>query len=733
MKKSVIVLMFFCSKVVFGQSLNDFEILRSSGAVPDEFNTLSSEKVTEKLKTVSKKQVYKDRKSEEQFILESNFLIDNLLASGGILYNEELSEYVSKVADEVLKNDKELRSELRFYILKTPTVNAFTTDRGTIFVTVGLLAQIQNEAQLAFILSHEIIHYKKQHAKTGFVENQKIEEARGKYKRERWDKAFNKSKYSKELEMEADIDGYEIYSKTNYSLTEISSAFDVLQYSYLPIDDVKFDRDYFDSKNFKLPQEFFKDELDEIESNSNDDDDYATHPNINKRRAIIDDEINGASNAGRLDFIYSEDEFHKIQALAQFEISFLYTKNLKYGESIYNDYLLLKKYPKNKFLRTNMAYNLYALAKYKNENKIHKVLTDYSDVEGQSQQIFYLFDKIDKKTLNTIAVKYLWELKQDFKEDNFINTIAENALRELLLESGVRKSDYKKEYLKVTTDTINDGKKLLGKYAKIKSKKEGVDDHITYAFVNLFKDEEFSSLMKKYEKEYVRKAKEGEDDYDSRYLDKKNPESDVYKEKKGRTLGIDKIVMVSPNYKKFDLRKKVAQRHKYSESKNEEFIEINKLCADKGGVDLTIISNTYFETTERYNDMSLLNDWMDERFEHKNIKIYPYCRMYTDELVTKYGTSYFGWTGLYGLRNKKDKQWLYYLAAGVVTYGLTVPVAIYKGLTPENHMFYYTYLVDITNYDFLMAKEDYVQMKDYKDVMKSYVYDSYNQIKTKKK
>ena len=54
---------------------------------------------------------------------------------------------------------------------------------------------------------------------------------------------------------------------------------------------------------------------------------------------------------------------------------------------------------------------LYALATYKNAKNYHEVLTDYDDVEGQSQQIHYILDKMDKKVINTLAVKYLWDLK----------------------------------------------------------------------------------------------------------------------------------------------------------------------------------------------------------------------------------------------------------------------------------------------------------------------------------
>ena len=173
-------------------------------------------------------------------------------------------------------------------------------------------------------------------------------------------------------------------------------------------------------------------------------------------------------------------------------------------------------------------------------------------------------------------------------------------------------------------------------------------------------------------------------------------------------------------------------QHEYSEHKKEDFIELNKYCAQKRGVDLEILSNAYFESTEQYNDISFLTDWMDERFDHKNLKILPYCKMFTDELTTKYGTKYFGLTGMYAIHAQKNIRWGY-LALACLYYGIGIPIGIYQVLTPENHTFYYTYVANITNYNLLMAKEDYVKIKDNKDLMKSYVYDSYNQIKSTKK
>ena len=71
---------------------------------------------------------------------------------------------VENIADTLLHDYPELRRNLRFYTVKSPEVNAFATGQGMIFVNTGLVAHADNEAQLAFIIGHEIIHYYRQHA-----------------------------------------------------------------------------------------------------------------------------------------------------------------------------------------------------------------------------------------------------------------------------------------------------------------------------------------------------------------------------------------------------------------------------------------------------------------------------------------------------------------------------------------------------------------------------------------
>ena len=53
--------------------------------------------------------------------------------------------------------------EFRFFVIENPAINASSLPDGTMLVDTGLLASVQNEAQLAFVLSHEIAHVLQAH------------------------------------------------------------------------------------------------------------------------------------------------------------------------------------------------------------------------------------------------------------------------------------------------------------------------------------------------------------------------------------------------------------------------------------------------------------------------------------------------------------------------------------------------------------------------------------------
>jgi predicted Zn-dependent protease len=71
------------------------------------------------------------------------------------------------------KPESPYRETFRFHLLADPeTINAFALPGGQIFITVGLYSKLQNEAQLAGVLSHEIGHVIHRHASEHMAKGQ---------------------------------------------------------------------------------------------------------------------------------------------------------------------------------------------------------------------------------------------------------------------------------------------------------------------------------------------------------------------------------------------------------------------------------------------------------------------------------------------------------------------------------------------------------------------------------
>ena len=82
----------------------------------------------------------------------------------GLLFNDsDFVSYVRQVGARVAPNETG-SLKLQFFVIRDPMVNAFAFPSGHIYVTIGLLARLQNEAQLAFILGHEAAHVTYQHS-----------------------------------------------------------------------------------------------------------------------------------------------------------------------------------------------------------------------------------------------------------------------------------------------------------------------------------------------------------------------------------------------------------------------------------------------------------------------------------------------------------------------------------------------------------------------------------------
>ena len=75
-----------------------------------------------------------------------------------------LAAYVEALGQKLAKHSHRTNLEYRFTVLDTPEVNAFALPGGFIYVTRGILAYLNSEAELAAVLGHEIGHVTARHS-----------------------------------------------------------------------------------------------------------------------------------------------------------------------------------------------------------------------------------------------------------------------------------------------------------------------------------------------------------------------------------------------------------------------------------------------------------------------------------------------------------------------------------------------------------------------------------------
>ena len=718
----VLILGCFFQLNLFSQSP---DLLKATGSIPEEFISRSTNKYKKQVETLSsKKSSKKDKKSRKQFLLESNFLIDDILQTGMVLFNDPASIYANDVLNKLpIENKGLLRKKPRVYILNSAAVNAFATDQGIIFVTLGLLSKLENEAELAFILSHELIHIQHRHSINKFVHSKSIDKKNDKNKDNINQVAINrdifkKSLYSRKLEEEADEEGLELFLKSDYNPQVILNVFKILNYAYLPFDNEVFEKDFFEDANYQFPDHLWLDTLNEIspmETASIKEDKSATHPSSQKRLKALKSRIDGLSSDDKKSFLVSEDRFQVIKEKARYQIPYLNLYARNFPEAIYTSYLLLKKYPNDIELKKVIGKALYLSAKYKNHSFSDEEETDYIDeIEGESQQVYHFMSSLKKKELSILAIKYNWNLLQEAPNDNEVKQITEDLFTELA-DHFSNLNDFMNASKPIAKDTAEENR--YWHYAFVKELEN--ESFVQYHKDGIEKKEDRSSRIKYYD------SAEGRKKY----------EKILSKEKRqGKSLGIDKIVIVNPFYLSLDERKNKGVQYIRGEVKQEYFSKALDKYSKLSNVEVSMLDvhSLSESNVDKFNDITAINHYFSQQLNHYSLTLTPsFHQNEIDAIAQKYGTDYFLWTGVIALREKND-SWKQLIPGILAPY--VIPFLIPSIITPKYDMLYYAILFDVKTGRNEVLKMDFFDKRDGKTLLNAHIYDVFYQIgRTKKK
>ena len=173
----------------------------------------------------------------------------------GMLYDEpELLSYINEVAVKLHPEEINEQDQMTFevFVLKNPLLNAITFPNGKIYIHTGILARMENEAQLATLLAHEMSHavnrdsltsYRDLKNKTAFLGTMGvIASGFGTYGNLAYlvgslGVVSSIYGYSRELEEQADLFGLNRMYMAGYDPNEAPKLFSIMQH-WLEINDI---------------------------------------------------------------------------------------------------------------------------------------------------------------------------------------------------------------------------------------------------------------------------------------------------------------------------------------------------------------------------------------------------------------------------------------------------------------------------------------------------------------
>ena len=679
--------------------------LRSQGPVPADLK-MSVQELYDS--DIQRAKVYAGgRVRDKQAVFEASYRINKMLAGGHIVYGDPLTGLINRIADTLLRDYPDLRSELRFYTVTSPDVNAFTTPQGMIFVNAGLIAQAENEAQLAFIISHEIIHYYRAHG----LETLIGKDGKKKRNNDLDDEAEHAGDFTRkhirshEMENEADSLGIVLfYLASPYWKDVTEGVFDVLQYSELPFDEVPFDTTIFNTPYYHLTG-CWLDTVADITSRDNYDDSHSSHPNILSRRQHTAQALAGHAG-GQKYLMATQEEFEQLRHLARIECIRQDLLHGNYSRAFYNSWLLHRNNPDDATLNRYMTQALYGVAVFKSNDRESEVTGDYTKVEGEIQQVYYAFHQMTAEQAILAALHLVRQQHLLNPRDAAYNTMSNHLMELLRTKCQKNANDYLDTPPQPTTapaeqpDTALESKALT-KYERIKQKRQiqTRQNPTSYALTDLMLADStlYPTLVS-------------------------HLNGNAEKPEKSQLSKKDAMLIFNPSYWVADKNEELISTK--SDACEEDLVSRITNTAkdlDLRTVDFSDQGMHAMTASEQYNDFITVCEWMNEFWLTRGL--FDLCRLSQpdmDRLLARYDARTLNMTAILNAEGLRSQHW----AAYAIIVPLA-PVAVVASLTGRESTTMVSIVVDAHEGKMLTRQAYHYRVADHPALIDAMLYDTY--------
>jgi len=357
------------------------------------------------------------KKEYESFVYKSNYFIEKLNRSGSIFYGDTVSDYLNRLKDFLLEGHPK-KDEIRIYLTRFPSFNAFASDFGKVYVNVSVLARAKNEEELLAILSHELSHVVLKHTHK-FEEFNKVVQNDQLKSNAQFD-ALARHGFSRIQEAEADQMGFRMLRDRNMDLKKASKVLRELQYDLDPNIPGPWEIDLLSGGDESLEKFLRIADLGldgkYLEMKPDSTDSLSTHPSIEKRQAVIQQFIAdstdtiqqtfASSNLG--DFAYFKQLSNRILIQAYIVSGWYFeglTEVIKLREQNPEDEELVIAQAKLLTLICQDRYSVTPFTQFLNDKG-----NTYSDTAFiRNKEMFLSFNSLEMNILALISVRGLQE------------------------------------------------------------------------------------------------------------------------------------------------------------------------------------------------------------------------------------------------------------------------------------------------------------------------------------
>lgn len=349
------------------------------------------------------------------------------------IFKSEFEASIQSMIQRLKKNNPKIPQDLKILIAKDNTPNAYCLADGTFVINMGLYSWLNNEEQIAVVISHELGHKIEEHSLKTFlkiieqdkqdkivVENIKsTTTSRSQIQNQKAFDIFKNTVYKKgverrQSEMQADSLGYVIFRNSDFKKAEFVNAlqrlqdFDTISPRELKVETYKklfnlpkqaFNEKWMKKEDFSLYNyNFYKEKLNK--------DSLASHPEVSRRiemlkRTFAELKTPAASEK-------PSDLFAALQRTARMEILPNYFHSEDYGLGIYAAMQFLQDEEEEKYYKSWLGKcftKIYEARKNYNLNRYLDRIEPKNQSESYQQFLNFMWN-LSLEEIKNIADYY---------------------------------------------------------------------------------------------------------------------------------------------------------------------------------------------------------------------------------------------------------------------------------------------------------------------------------------